>query len=283
MIFSSLSSLIDSVFIAFRSAKYIVLKNSIFSILKLIFPFLLVSLGAYGIFGSYMLPMIIGFIVSFIILIYKFDYEPKFVFYDAIIKKIGRYSFGNYVAGFIGGLPTLLLPLIITNLLHPEITAYYYIAMMIANTLFIIPSATSSSLFAEGSHDEKDLKQHVKKAARIITLFLIPAIIITIFFGRYVLLLFGQAYSDEGYGFLNLLAFSGIFMSINSVFTSVFNVKRRVKEIIFRSLIGSLGILGLSYVFIQQGLGLLGIGYAWLIGQAIISLFFVGMWLVRRK
>lgn len=153
--FNSIGSLIDSIFIAYRNAKFVFLENSIYSALKLVFPFLLVSLGAYGIFSSYMIAITLGTIVSIFILIYKFQYKPRFAFYDSIIRRIGKYSFGNYVAGLIGSLPVLLLPLIITNILTPTTAAYYYMAMMIANFIFVIPNATSNSLFAEGSHSEK--------------------------------------------------------------------------------------------------------------------------------
>jgi len=281
MVFASLNGLIDNVFVAYRSAKYTLVKNSIFSILKLAFPFLLVSLGAYGIFGSWMLALIIGFIVSFIILIYKFNYKPRFVFYDSIIRKIGKYSFGNYVAGFIGGLPTLLLPLIITNMLKAETAAYYYMAMMIASTLFIIPSATSNSLFAEGSYNEKQLKHQVKKAIKIISLLIIPAIILTIIFGKYVLLLFGKSYSSEGYMFLNLMAISGIFVAINAVIASIIKVRKKISVLITRSMLSAVFILGLSLLFIKQGQGLLGIGYAYLIGQILTAIMFA--WMLWKK
>ena len=281
MVFASLNGLIDNVFVAYRSAKYTLVKNSIFSILKLAFPFLLVSLGAYGIFGSWMLALIIGFIVSFIILIYKFNYKPRFVFYDSIIRKIGKYSFGNYVAGFIGGLPTLLLPLIITNMLKAETAAYYCMAMMIASTLFIIPSATSNSLFAEGSYNEKQLKHQVKKAIKIISLLIIPAIILTIIFGKYVLLLFGKSYSSEGYMFLNLMAISGIFVAINAVIASIIKVRKKISVLITRSMLSAVFILGLSLLFIKQGQGLLGIGYAYLIGQILTAIMFA--WMLWKK
>ena len=194
MVFASFNGLIDSIFLAYRNAKYILLKNSVFSIAKIGLPFFLVGLGAYGIFSSWMISLILGFLSVLSVLIYKYNYKPKFVFYDSIIKKIGKYSFGNYIAGAIGMLPTMLLPLIITNSLHPEITAYYYMAMMIANVLFIIPNATSNSLFAEGSYNEKNLKQQIKKSAKLISLFMIPAIILTIVLGKYIMLLFWQDY-----------------------------------------------------------------------------------------
>ncbi len=277
MIFSSLNSLIDSVFLAYRSAKYTLIKNSIFSVLKLVFPFLLVSFGAYGIFGSYMLAVIFGFSTVFIILIYKFNYKPKFVFYDVIIRKIGKYSFGNYVAGFIGGLPTMLLPLLILNKLGAETSAYYYMAMMIAALLFTIPQATSNSLFAEGSYNEKSLKHNIWKAIKIISLLLIPAILLIIFFGKYVLLMFGQDYSKEGFRFLQLLAVSGVFVSVNAVIMSILKIRGKISSLITRSVLSAILILGLSILFISQGRGLLGVGYAYLIGQIITSIIFIGV------
>lgn len=272
MVFSSLGSLIDSIFIAYRNAKFVFLENSIFSILKIISLFFFVSLGAYGIFSSWMIALVLGTIMSVFILIFKFNYKPKIVFYDSIIKKIGRYSFGNYIAGFLGGIPTFLLPIIITNSLHPEITAYYYIAMMIATLLFAIPQSTANSLFAEGSYSGSDLKGQIKKSIRMISLLMVPAIILMILLGKYVLLMFGKNYSSEGFAFLNLLALSGIFISINSLFSAFFKVKRKIKQLVAISCIAGISILGLSYFFIIRGFGLLGIGYAWLVGQALSSM-----------
>ncbi len=280
MIFATFNSLIESIFISFRSSKFILIKNSIFSTLKIIFPFFFISLGAYGIFTSWMIALILAFFTSFIILIYKFNYQPKLVFHDYIIKKIGKYSFSNYLAGFIGSLPSLLLPLIITTLLIPEITAYYYISMMIAGLLFAIPNSASNSLFAEGSYNEKNLNQQIKKAVKIISLLLIPGILIILLAGNYILLAFGHQYSTEAFRFLQVLSISGIFVAINSIFSSVFKVEKRIISLIIRNILTAGIILTLSLFFILNDFGLLGIGYAWIIGQAISALFFI---LVRKK
>jgi len=277
MIVASIDSLMQGIFTAYRKTKYILFKNTIFSVLKIIFPFFLVFLGAYGIFSSYMIASFMALIVSFIILVARFNYKPKFVFYDKIIKKIGKYSFGNYIAGFIGGLPTMLLPLLILNKLGAEQTAYYYVSMMIAALLFAIPSATSNSLFAEGSHNQSNLKHQIKKSIKIIFLLLIPAIAIIIVFGKYLLLFFGKNYSSEGFRFLQLIALSCVFVGINSIFGTLLRVKKKIKSLIFISIASALLILGLSWMLIDKGL--LGIGYAYLIGQVVI----VGVYLVGWK
>jgi O-antigen/teichoic acid export membrane protein len=273
IVFSSANVLIESIFIAFRNTKFILIKNTIFSVLKLILPFFLVGLGTYGIFGSWMVALTIAFIVSFIILVTKFGYKPQLILRKSVIGEIGRYSFGNYIAGFFGGLPILVLPLMITNIINPETTAHYYMAMMIASLLFVVPGSITQSLFAEGSHGETEFKEHIIKAIKIILLILIPAIIVIILFGNYILLAFGKNYSTEGFRFLQILALSGIFVSINSIFGTILRVKREIKRIIFIGLFESLLILGLSYLLISKGL--LGIGIAWIIGQSAVSLVYL--------
>ena len=51
-VFSSLNIISENVFIAYRSSKFVFIKNTIFSIVKLVLPIFLVALGAYGIFMS---------------------------------------------------------------------------------------------------------------------------------------------------------------------------------------------------------------------------------------
>jgi O-antigen/teichoic acid export membrane protein len=280
MIIASWTSLIESIFISFRKAYLILTKNSIFGILRIVLPFALVSWGAYGIFSSYMIASLIGFTTVFIILIFKFDYKPKFAFYDEVIKRMGSFSFGNYVAGFIGGFALLLIPLIITNTINPTTTAYYFMAMQIANLLFVIPGATTNSLFAEGSHDESKLKEKTLGAIKIIAFLLIPAILAIVFFGQYILLAFGSEYSTQGFTFLKIMAVSGIFVSINSVFSGVFMIKKKIKQIIIVNIIGAIVILGLSYFLITQGNGLMGIGIAWIAGQIAMNLVY---WIFNKK
>lgn len=281
MAISSTNSIIDSVFIALRNSKYVFMKNSIFSILKLIFPFFLISLGAYGIFSSWMIALSIGLLFSFSIMIHKFQYSHKFVFHDSVFKKIGGYSLKNYLAGFIGGLPLLILPIIITNIIGPETTAYYYISVMIGSLLFAIPTATTQSLFAEGSYNENGLNAQIRKSIKIISLLLIPGILILIFFGNYILLIFGSEYSREGLKFLQIFSLSGIFVSINSIFSSVFKIKEKIGILLFINIISSLIIITLSYLLLNKGL--IGIGISWMIGVAISSLIYFAIYVFEKR
>jgi O-antigen/teichoic acid export membrane protein len=273
IVFTSLNTISENIFIAYRSSKYVLIKNIIFSVVKLILPFALIAIGTYGIFMSVGIAVTIAFTFSLIFLILKYNYVFKPTINKDIVKRMTKFSLGNYTSGFIGGLPAMILPILITNLIGAKYSAYFYMDMMIANLLFVIPMATSQSLFAEGSYSEPELKIHLKKAIIIITIIIIPAIIVIVCFGKYILLAFGKNYSNEGLQFLRLLSLSSIFVSFNYIFETILRIKHKIIELIYISFIKTILILGLSYLFFARGL--YGIGFAWIIGQGLVSLIYL--------
>ncbi|HZK11827.1 MAG TPA: oligosaccharide flippase family protein [Atribacterota bacterium] len=274
VVISSLSIISENIFIAYRSSQFMLIKNTIFSIVKLIFPLLLLSLGAYGIFMSVGIASIVAFLFVLAILTLRFNYLLKPIIDVSVIKKMVKFSLGNYAAELMGGLPNLALPILITNLIGAKFSAYYYMAVMIAGLLYVIPMATSQSLFAEGSYNEKELRLHVKKATTIIALILIPAIIIIVFLGKYILLAFGKDYSSEGFRLLQVFAMSGVFIAAKNVCGIVLKVKNKIKEIVFVDMITALSILGLSY-FLMPIYFLKGIEIAWVVGHALSAGIFL--------
>ena len=131
VIFLSLNSLIESIFIALRGTKFILVKNTILSILKLIIPFLIVFLGAYGIFSSFSLSTLIATVIGFLILYWKYSIKPSLRLNYNLIKEMSAYSAGNYLAGFLYQAPLLLMPILILNKLGSIYSAYFYISTMI--------------------------------------------------------------------------------------------------------------------------------------------------------
>ncbi|MBA7548107.1 hypothetical protein ES705_40553 [subsurface metagenome] len=276
VVFNSLNVITENVFIAYRSSKFVLIKNSIFSIVKLILPIFLVALGAYGIFVSTGIAIAIAFLFGLMILILRFNYLPKPIIERSVVKRMIKFSLGNYVAGNLGRLPFMVLPILITNLIGAKYSAYFYIDMMIISFLYIIPTATSQSLFAEGSYSEIELKIHLKKAVKIISLIIIPAIITISIFGNYILLAFGKEYSYEGFILLKLLSISGIFYSINAIGSVILNIKRKIKLLILLDFINASAILSLSIILLKMNLfGIVGVGISWIVGQGTTALVFL--------
>jgi len=276
IVFSSLNIISENVFIAYRSSKFVLIKNTISSIAKLIFPIFLVALGAYGIVVTMGIAMAIAFLVSLVFLILRFNYLPKPIIDINIVKRMTKFSLGNYVAGFIGGLPVMVLPILITNLAGAKFSAYFYIDLMIASLLYIIPTATSQALFAEGSYSETELKVQLKKAIKIISIIIIPAIIVTFLFGNYILLAFGKEYSYEGFILLKYLSISAILIIINAIGSVILNIKHKIKLLISLSFISATIIIILSIILIKiSSFGLVGIGVAWAMGHSTTALIYL--------
>ena len=269
----SYNTVVDSIFIAYRSTGNVLIKNSILSSLKLIFPLFFVFLGSYGVFASVGLATLLSAFAGFIILLVRFQYQPAFSFNKDVIREMAVFSGGNYVASFLSRAPNLVLPLFFINHLSAETSAYFYVDMMILWSLAIVSDSTTQSLLAEGSHDETKLRGHFFKATKFIFIFLVPAILLIVLFGNIILHAFGKDYASAAFAFLQIISFSSIFMSISSLATAILRINHKIKTLIFMNILGFILILGLSYLFIDKGL--IGIGWGWLLGQALLALAYL--------
>ena len=100
---------------------------------------------------------------------------------------------------------------------------------------------------------------------------MIPAILITVFFEDWILLMFGKEYSREGFKFLQILAVRGIFVGVNGIFGRIWQIKKKTKSLIM-SLRACLVIGG---VRLLMNKGLIGIGYGWIIRAGIVNLIYL--------
>lgn len=276
VIFCAWNVLVDCIFIAFRAAGNILIKNSIISVLKLVLPFIFVALGAYGIFASAASAFALGVLAGLVILILFFNVKPSISVNVSLLKKHAAYSFASYISNFMLNMPPLLLPVIILNVLSAQYAAYYYIASMIQSILQVIPLATAQSLITEGSYDEAELRRQVKKAFVTIATILVPAILVIVLAGNILLQFFGKNYAQEAFQFLQLYSVSTIFTAILLVCNAIMNIKHQIKSFIFLNTGSSLLTIWLSYTFISGKL--VGIGWGWTLGQAITggaALFFI--------
>jgi O-antigen/teichoic acid export membrane protein len=271
-VFFTLDFISNSIFVAYRNTKYVLYKSLIGNIFKVAAPFVLFGLGTYAIFISATFGSVLTFFISLYILYKVFGHKFRFTIQKAILRKMSKLSFGNYVASFMATLPVTLLPIMITNQLGAKQAAYFYLDMMIVNLLNIIQFSLNQSLFAEGSNNSSALKENVIKSLKMIGILLIPAIIGVFLFGEYVLNIFGKEYSTEGVQLLYLLSLSTIFISINTTLSSILNVKGKVHIILLMCFTGAAILLTLSYFALPYGL--IALGIALLIGEALIALIY---------
>ena len=272
----------SNAFVAMRSAKYSFFQNMILNVLKILLPILLISFGAFGIFSSVGIATAVAVAISSLfILKLEPKYRPIPTIKGRVIKDMLRFSFGNYIARNLELAPGLVLPLLIANILSPERAAYFYIAWSVVGIIFIIPTAITLSLFAEGSYVPERFQRNIIRAAMLIFILLVPAAIIIFFFGDKILLLFGKPYSENAFQLLRILVLSSILVPLNQLYITTKRVQGQVKPIIYVYAIIAIFTIGIGYI-LMKSIGLTGIGIGWGLSQGIVVLL-VGCRLLMRK
>lgn len=273
----TLSNLIGSIFIAQRRAEFNLVKNTIISLLKIPLPIIMVLFfHAFGIVSSWGVATGIAVAICLFYFLPRVQksYKPVPNLNLRIIRNIWQYSAGNYFASILAATPSFILPIMIVNILSGEQNAYFYVAWTIAAIAFSIPGAASQSLFAEGSHFEDELGTYARRALRFALVLLVPAIILLVVLGKWLLLAFGSSYSTNALTLLWILGASSLFVGINSVYYTILLVQRRIRELlVLRGLIALVVLV--SSAFVMRAIGIVGIGYAWLGIQALLSLYVV--------
>ncbi len=268
---TSITYLQSMAFTALRRADLSLAQSLIIGI-RIPILLLLAPYGVWGVFIAINIAFLISFLFSTAALL---KYRLSYLFRLDIpsIRETLNFSLWNYTAGILLMAQSGIVPIIIINTVGPEQNAYFYVAYSMAVFLFMIPTAVSVSLFVEGSYD-LPLQENVIKSLKLILALLIPAALVLFLFGDKFLLLFSHEYSVQSFQVLRLLAVSSLFSAVIAIFTAIKRIQKGVKMINLVNTIISILVLGLGYVFLQR-YGLIGLGYAWLLSNVIMSAFIV--------
>lgn len=275
---TAITNMQGTTFVAMRRADLALLEYAILC-LRLPLLFALGSLGVIGIFLAtditYLIMMVAG-----IILLYRMGVARDLHVDAGQARKTMGYSLSNYMASILYTAPVTLIPILIVNVIGASPQAYFYAAYSVAAFLFLVPDAIVASMFVEGAH-ERPLRDTAFKSLRFALIILVPMVLATAFFGDDILLLFSHEYSAAAYQLLLLLALSSLFYAVIEVYFTVMQVRKNVVMLNFVRLSVTGLTLGLGYVFLQK-LGLIGIGYAWLLSCVIVSAISGGMMLSKK-
>lgn len=278
---TALSTLANAVFLANRRTYFVLLAGGLVSIVKVIAPLLLAGGDAMTIFVLMGLAQLAGLSFSLFCIRQRFNYRLWPRLSRQLLRARGRFSAAMYASSMLNLLPPTLLPLILLSSMGPASAAFYYMAFTIASVLYTIAYATTQSAFAEGSHNEAALAEHIKKAGTLVGLLLVPAAILIALGSGLLLATFGKQYAHQGAGLLQLFALGAIPVAVYSALGAIFKVTKQLRATVVMNVVYVVVIVGFSYVFVPVW-GLPAIGIAWLAGN--ITACFVGVrFIVKHK
>ncbi len=263
-----------NIFVSRRSTKYLILRDSINNVLKIVLVIILVifsmQISAVDLFYIHGFSLLVSIYLGYILLKkvtsnYLFTFALDF----SQIKTMLKFSSSTYLSSLIGTGSQFALPLLVLNILGTESAAYFYTAWTLRNFIEVIPGSISTSLFAEGVNDPKDLYSNAKKSVVISYIILIPLIIVITIFGSTFLLIFGEDYAQNCYHVLVLFAVSVLFSSVNQIIYNIKLVNTDLRFILLFTGCSGLGLLLFSSIFMLY-LGFIGIGLSLVVSQGMI-------------
>jgi len=278
-------SIITSVFISFRMSGYTLLSQGIIaSALELVLVIVMSVFGVFGIFASQGIALAVSLVICLLIFLPRIipHYRPIPAVQWNATRETLSYSSANFASDGLGNLPVWVLSLLVLNNFGAETNAYFYMAWTMSGALLAIAYGISTSLFAEGAHESRNMSRDLIRSLKLVLLVLVPATVIMVVFGDKFLLLYGGTYSKEGTQVLRLFSLAALPSSINFLYFSLARIEKWLKSLIFVS--GAIALITIvsSYVLMPH-FGIIGVGVSRLFAQTILLFFTVPKLMQRIK
>lgn len=197
-------TLLDSLFTARRRAEFVLYKNTVHSVLKIVALLALAAIGAAGVVLGWTASMLVALAVAMVLWLRRADqgFVPRIRVHGGALKGVIATSFANYAVSFILALPPALGSLIILHRFGAAAAGYFYVLWMFGSVAMAAPQMLGQSALVEMSHRSSAKGMPMGRSL------LISGIVTTgVFFAGIVLLpFFGEYYTREG--LLPLLPFS---------------------------------------------------------------------------
>lgn len=178
---------------------------------------------------------------------------------------------GEYFGGLSFMAMTSLPSLIIVSQLGPKQAAYFQTPWLAGTSFDMLLFALAASLIVEASVRPTAASATVRRAIRISLLLLVPSLAILLVGAPYFLKILGPAYAANGTDLLRLVALALPFMAVNVLYVTYARLARRVRRVFTIQVSIATIVLALTVVLLGH-FGITGVGYAFLIGQGVVSL-----------
>jgi O-antigen/teichoic acid export membrane protein len=269
-IIGALNLLTDSVFIGLRQARYNVLVDGgIGGATKIVASLVVAGAGAYGLFFAASIGYAAAAVGSLVLLVVANHFHPSLRGASQVLRPLLRFSGANYVGNILTQLPTVVVPLIVLDRVGVHDAAYYYIAYQVVSLLYAAVFSVEQTFLAEGSHDDVDLRQIMRRSWRLLAAFCVPASLLLAVAGHWLLLLFGGRYSANGTVILIIFSAAALPLGAFNWLLTVLRLTGQLGAIVFANVVFATVTCGLAWALAPKGLSTLVL--AWPIGFTLAA------------
>lgn len=200
-----------------------------------------------------------------------YRYRPRLS--RRLVAVLLRTGLPNHALTLVERAPNLLLPVVVTEVLSPELNAYWYIAWMMAWAVLVIPVSIGVALLAQVSAAAGSaLRTDVLRAGRVgLSLGALAAVVVAVA-APPVLTLLGKEFRLEGLGPLRVLLLGLLPVLVLQLYYAVCRSTGHLREALLTGALCGAGALSVTgYVAAHHGLT--GMAAAWVVVQCLAGVF----------
>ncbi|WP_443072751.1 lipopolysaccharide biosynthesis protein [Streptomyces sp. WMMC897] len=272
----SLLTLQDGVLTGLRSAAWVPVGNTAFSVTKLVLLVVLATaVPTAGVFVSWAAAIAVSVLPLGWLVLRRL--VPRHMAATAAgarpssWREMGRFLAGDSTGALFSLAVVYLVPVLVAARVDAAQNAYFYITVTIAGTVNLLAVNMGASLTVEGAHDPALLAAHCRAALRRMLRVMVPVCAGLFVFAPQILGVFGPGYAAEATGLLRCYAVGALLRVVIEVYFAVLRARSRTAGLAW--LQGALCALVLVLtVALLPPLGLVGAGLAELVSLGAVAL-----------
>ncbi|MGW5739369.1 MULTISPECIES: lipopolysaccharide biosynthesis protein [Streptomyces] len=270
----SLLTLQDGVLTGLRSALWVPVGNTIFSVVKL---GLLIAIAAAiptaGVFVSWVAAIAMSVVplgwLVFRRLVPRHVKATRDKAQPPTLREMGRFLAGDYTGSLFSLAVVYLVPVIVASQVSSVDNAYFYITTTIGGTVNLLAINMGASLTVEGAHDPARLAANTRAALLRMARIMLPVCGLLFVCAPWVLGVFGQGYADAATPLLRWFAVGAALRVVMETYFAVQRAQSRTSGIAWLQGLLCVLVLGLTLILLPR-MGLTGAGVAEICSLAVI-------------
>ncbi|MGH2367289.1 MAG: hypothetical protein ACRDI2_03740, partial [Chloroflexota bacterium] len=191
-------------------------------------------------------------------------YRPEW----GTLGRLGLRVLGHQALNLALQTPQLALPVVVTAVLSATMTAYFYVASMVAGLVYAIPVSLTAAIYAVGARAPSELAHRLRFSLKLSVLLSVLANGALLVIAEFVLSLFGHEYAERGAASLRILAIGVLPMIVKDHYVAICRVHGLVGRAAVLVATGGCIELILAAVGARWG-GLTGLSLGWVAALAL--------------
>ena len=262
-VLQALQTILGTILVADRASDKVTTWGILPNVSKLAGPPAFAALGGLGAFIARVFADVFG-VATFGMLVARRGHRFRAQLSMPVIREMAKFSSGMYIASLIGGLPQLILPLIVLSRIGATQAAYWSIAISIAAIIYLLPSTVTQALLPEVSLRPTERRELLQRSTLMIAAFMVPSLSLAFWLAPYGLAIFGHSYVAGTIVPLRWLIASGFVTMLNYVTSAILFIAKKSSMVTIVNVVDAIIVLGIALVWATN---VTDVAIAWMVGD----------------